>query len=105
MDAKDTIMKIAQVAEAVGWRAGVGGCETAGAIISYLSANPDRIEAFMQDGLLDALAPGGEPRDMHLNGRLTWHRMNGDVVAPADMRAAKASKDAAVGGNYSMTTT
>lgn len=90
MDAKAVILRIAQAAETIGWQAGVGGCETAGAIISYLSANPDRIDTFLHDGLLDALdTPGGDPRDMHLNGRLTWHSMSGDVVSPEYMRARK----------------
>lgn len=91
MDSKETILRIARVAEAVGWQAGVGGCETAGAIVSYLAANPDQIDTFLKDGLLAALE-AGDARDMHLNGRLTWHRRNGDVVSPANMRAVKAAK-------------
>lgn len=93
MDAKHTILRLAQVAEAIAWHAGVGGCETAGAIVSYLAANPERIDTFLTDGLLDALdAPAGHPRDLHLDGLLTWHKKDGDVISPAEARAARDAK-------------
>lgn len=90
LTARAVIERIAKVAEGIGFHAGVGGCETAGAIVSFLAANPDRIAVFLEDGFLDALEmPNGHPRDMHLNGCLTWHRRDGRVVSPAEARAAR----------------
>jgi len=66
--AAEVVERIAQVAEAVGMQAGVGGMETAGAIVSYLSNHPDLIEPFIA-GEISTL--DFSPRWL-VEGRLTW---------------------------------
>lgn len=79
------IERIAEVAEAIGWQAGVGGMETAGMIVSVLAEHPELIERFMNEGsglLIDGEF-GAE------KGRLTFHRMkDGKVTTPAELRSA-----------------
>jgi hypothetical protein len=67
------------MAEAISRQTGVGGIEVAGTIISYLAHNPDRTEHVLKHGIID------EP-DMWLNGRLTWHGQNGQIVTPEKAR-------------------
>lgn len=90
----DTIKKIADVAEHIGRCAGVGGCETAGAIVSYLAKHPDQVADFMEYGpdfLIDTA-----PADLWANGRLTFHRkLDGKVTTPQDLRIAKTVRDLA----------
>lgn len=64
----ETIERIAQVAEAVGMQAGVGGMETAGAIVSYLANHPDLIKPFVA-GKISTI--DFSPRWL-VEGRLTW---------------------------------
>ncbi len=85
----DTIKHIAEVADAFAAAAGVGGCETAGAIISYLAAHPDLVDRFMDDG--SGLLMEIDARRIHLDGLLTWHRRDGSVISPAEARAAISS--------------
>lgn len=80
------IERIADIAEAFGHQAGVGGMETAGQVVSYLSAHPDWIGAFMKGGVF-AL-----PADWFEHGRLTWHAANGKVVHPQEARLARKVK-------------
>jgi len=77
------IARIAEISEAVGWQADVGGSETAGQIISYLAAHPEQIETLLQGGIL-AL-----PLDWFENGKLTWQAMNGRIMHPRDARLAR----------------
>lgn len=89
----DTIKRIADVAEAVAWQAGVGGCETAGAIISYLAEHPDQVADFMEHGSSFLLEI--DARKLHATGRLTWHRGDGKVVTPQDLRISLTVRDLA----------
>lgn len=83
---EEVIQRIAQVANNIGIHAGVGGCETAGAMISFLAANPDRIPIFLRDGWIEAL---GDVRDPWSSGCLTFYRkLDGAVTTPEQLRAA-----------------
>jgi len=81
------IAKIAMDSHAVGWQAGVGGSETAGVIVSYLAAHPDRIPAFMagKESLLD----WGD--NHHRDGCLSWQGTDGKIWTPEAARAAATS--------------
>jgi hypothetical protein len=82
----DTIKRIADIAEAVGAQSGTGGCEMAGAIISYFAAHPDKVCDLFENGLVDTLGRD----DLWANGRLTFHRqLDGAVTTPQDLRIAK----------------
>lgn len=74
------IARLVNVSRAIGFQAGVGGRETAGAIASYLATSPDEIAPFM-DGELSPLDFKG---DWMRGGCLTWHGGNGKVVSPED---------------------
>ncbi|HCE09751.1 MAG TPA: hypothetical protein DEQ40_14355 [Oxalobacteraceae bacterium] len=90
----DTIKYIADVAEAFADAAGVGGVETAGAIISYLAAHPDMVGNFMEDG--PEFLMNVDARRIHADGRLTWHRGgDGKVVTPRDLRISLTVRDMA----------
>jgi hypothetical protein len=82
MTAEEFIQHLADVAEAVGIQAGVGGMETAGGIISYLAEHPESFQAFIAGGFL-AL-----PVDLRRSGRLTWHGADGRVFTPQQARLA-----------------
>lgn len=77
-DTNQLIERIANAAETFASLSGTGGMETAGLIISVLSANPDLIEPFFEN-------PG---ETMLLeefrwqNGRLSWHCKTGEVITP-----------------------
>lgn len=91
------VRELALASDTFAGMAGVGGVETAGGLISYLAANPEKIDLFMRHGihgLMDA-APGG-PRDFHAKGCLTWHRMgDGKVTTPQDLRIGLIVRDLA----------
>lgn len=74
---------VAKVSHALGWQAGVGGRETAGAIISYLAQHPEKLDAFMQDGVF------GWGDEWITGGCLTYHAADGKVWHPADARDAR----------------
>ncbi len=90
------IREIAVASDTLANMAGIGGVETAGSVISYLAANPDKIDLFMQQGIPGLMddAPGG-PRDLHARGCLTWHRKDGKVTAPQDLRISLIVRDLA----------
>lgn len=77
----DLLAKIAAVAEAVAWQAGVGAAETAGMIVSHLYEDPRLIERFMAEGtelLIDGtISPGG--------GRLSFYGADGVVRTPEEL--------------------
>lgn len=77
----EAIKFIARVAEAAGWQAGVGGMETAGLIVSYLDAHPDKVAEFLESGsgfLIDNRIRAEE-------GSLTWHTQGtGEVISPVE---------------------
>lgn len=83
----DFICHVATVSEAIGFQAGVGGRETAGAIISYLYDKPDKLDAFMKNGVF-----GWDSDEWVTGGRLTWQANDGKVWHPAEARAARAAK-------------
>ena len=86
MTPAEAIKRIADAASTVGWQAGIGACETAGAIVSYLAAHPEKVDQFFESGLLDTLGDD----DMWANGCLTFHRKgDGMVVTPQDLRVSR----------------
>lgn len=90
MSSEQTIKRIADVAEVVAMQAGVGACELAGAIVSYLSAHPEMTGDFMAHGIM-AL-----PADLWAEGRLTFHRrLDGKVTTPQQLRISKTVRDIA----------
>jgi len=83
--AEEFIKKCAQVANAVGIQANIGGMELAGQIVSVLAANPEHIDRFMRegaelmiDGTLDAK-----------NGCLTYLAINGNITSPSVARTER----------------
>lgn len=90
---QDFIAHVAKVSHAIGFQAGVGGRETAGAIISYLAQHPDKLDAFMQGGVF---AWGTD--EWITGGCLTWQANDGKVWHPADARAARAAEAALKAG-------
>lgn len=87
--AQKTILWIAEVAAAVGWQAGVGASETAGMIVSCLAARPELIERFMTEG--SSLLVEGEI--LPDKGKLTFHRIDGKVTTPQELRSAMTVRD------------
>lgn len=75
------IARIVNAARAIGFQAGVGGRETAGAIVSYLATSPDEIAPF----IAGELSPLDFAGDWMRGGCLTWHAVNGKVVSPEDL--------------------
>lgn len=91
---KAFIAYVAKVSAALSFQAGVGGRETAGAIISYLAKHPDKLDAFMEEGWFGL---GDDPRDVLTGGMLSWHGMDGKVWTPEEALAAQQAKEAARG--------
>lgn len=84
------IQKIAEIASAIGFQAGVSAMETAGALISVLAVHPEKVRPFLAGELsavddFDLLCPE--------KGCLTWLAMNGNLISPAAARAAKQQRD------------
>ena len=88
MTPEQVIQHIAKVAEAVGWQAGVGASETAGMIVSCLAAKPELVGRFMKEG--SGLLVSGEIAPEH--GSLTFHRMDGNVTTPDELRVARQAR-------------
>lgn len=82
--AEDFIKRCAEVANAVGYQAGVGASETAGHIISVLVAHPEHIDRFMRDG--SELFIDGTMRPE--NGSMTYLSRKGEVTSPVVLRQA-----------------
>ena len=79
------IARIVNVSRAIGWQAGVGGRETAGAIVSYLATSPDEIAPFVSGDL----SPLDFAGDWMRGGCLTWHASHGQVVSPEEFASTK----------------
>lgn len=92
MSPAETIARIAEIAEALAWQAGVGGQETAGGFVSYLAKHPEHVEAFLARGVFEL------PDDWFRNGCLTWYAMNGKVVTPEEARHAVTIKKMKIAG-------
>lgn len=75
-----SVAYLAKMASALAWQAGVGGMETAGGFVSYLAANPERVENFITGGASDL------PPSFHVEGCLSWHGMDGKIHHPRDIR-------------------
>jgi hypothetical protein len=88
MTPEEVINHIAKVARAVAWQAGVGASETAGMIVSCLAAKPELVQRFLEEG--SGLFVSGEIAPE--NGCLTFHRMNGDVTTPDDLRVSRQAR-------------
>jgi hypothetical protein len=86
-DPSRVIQRIAQAAHAIGWQAGVGGMETAGSIVSFLAANPERVAPF----LAGEESPCDWDEWLH-NGCLTWQGQSGKIVTPEEGRRARLIK-------------
>jgi len=82
--AEAVIERIAALAEAFAQKAGVGGMETAGQMVSYLATHPRDIEPCLRFGLMEL------PADWFQHGCLTWHAANGKIVHPEYARRAAA---------------
>ena len=83
MTPAEVIARIAEVAAAVGWQAGVGASELAGTIISVLAANPKLIDSFLTDGM--GLFIDGPMRLDAVNGCLTYRAMTGEILSPTEL--------------------
>lgn len=79
LSAREMIHRIAQAADTFGKAAGVGGMETAGAIVAYLDAHPQDIEPFLNGGIFEF------PQDWISKGNLTWHTADGRIVDRRDL--------------------
>lgn len=89
MTPAETIRKIAEIAEAVGRQAGVPGCETAGAIVSYLADHPEDVQKFFDGGILEL------PMDLWAQGRLTFYKKDGSIGTPQEARIGRVVRDLA----------
>jgi hypothetical protein len=82
---EQVIKRIAEVSEAIGFQAGVGGVETAGFIISTLAREPHLLARFMAEGaeliLDETINPG--------SGCLTYFARDGKIRRPVDARMAR----------------
>lgn len=91
MTPEEAIARVAQVAQAIGWQAGVGGMETAGTIVSYLAVHPERIAPFLAEGE----SPVDWPDFVH-GGCLTWHAQDGgELIHPTNLQRAPQAATAA----------
>lgn len=88
--AQAVIDRIAEIASIVSAQAGVGGSETAGHIVSYLSAHPEATERLWDDGFFFDL-----PDKFWMHGKLSWHRADGGVITPKQARMATIVRDLA----------
>lgn len=88
MTPEQVIARIAEVANTVGWQAGIGGSETAGMIVSCLAKRPELIERFLKEG--SELIIEGEIGPE--NGCLTFHRKDGKVTTPEQLRISRTVK-------------
>ena len=81
---REAVIRIARDAHVIGWQAGVGGMETAGAIVSYLAAHQEKIELYFAG----KESPIDWPNFTN-GGCLTWHAAeSGRIVHPSEARAA-----------------
>lgn len=71
---------LAQVASDTARQAGVGGMETAGAIVSYLARNPETVPILLAGG------PADLPIGFHVAGCLSWHGQDGKIHHPGELR-------------------
>jgi hypothetical protein len=86
MTPEETIRRIAEVAHAVSWQAGVGGMEIAGQIVSVLARHPEQIDAFLEHGtgwVIDTDLFGAE------HGCLTFYNTRGEITTPEKLHDAK----------------
>ena len=84
------LAKVIDIAEIIACQAGVGGMETAGALLSYLGRFPEKLPAFMAD---DFSIISDLPTDWLRQGRLTWHGADGKLYDPEWVRRQMAIKD------------
>lgn len=92
MTPEETIQRIAEAANAVGWQANIGGCDIAGVMVSFLAKHPERVGVFLRDGWLEAIGTDNP----WAAGCLTFHRkLDGKITTPQDLRISKAVRDLA----------
>lgn len=85
----DAIKKIAEVASAVGFQAGVPATDIAGQLVSFLYVHPEHVERFMREGA-----------ELFIDGTiqpewcgLTYRTGSGETLSPADLRRHKGISD------------
>lgn len=88
--AEDIIMKLAEVADAVGFAAGEPATEIAGHLVSFLAAQPVHIDRFMREGQ-ELMIDGTFTFDQ---GNLTYRALDGIIRHPDELRAAKEKSNA-----------
>ena len=91
MTPEQVIKIIAEFSDVTASNAGVGGCETAGLIVSALYANPELIPLFLENPSKTFHDHFERMRWEH--GALSWHAMNGEIVSPTDMRQSLGKRD------------
>ncbi len=75
-------------------RAGVGGAETVGHLISYLDERPEDLEPWLNGGFMEL------PPDWLVLGNLTYHGGNGKIWHPRDARYSRIVRKLAAGGEH-----
>ncbi|KQM37983.1 hypothetical protein [Sphingomonas sp. Leaf10] len=73
--------RLIECSVAIGWQAGVGGRETAGAIVSYLAVHPERLQSFIDCNE----NPFDWGEEWIKGGVLTWQTKDGRIIDPADL--------------------
>jgi hypothetical protein len=81
----EVILRIAQVAHAIGWQANVGGMELAGQFVSVLARHPDLIDRFLAEGSELCIEGLMGPE----RGCLTFYNMKGEITTPQELSAAR----------------
>lgn len=84
-DIQNFIEKVATISTAVGFQSGEPALEYAGHIISVLAAHPEQIDRFMTEGS-ELFVDGTFGFE---KGSLTYRTMDGRIVHPSVLRAAK----------------
>lgn len=82
------VQRIAQVAEAVSWQAGIGGMEFAGQLVSVFAKHPEMIAPFLEggSGFLLENEIGAEL------GCLTFYNQAGEITTPETLARARTAR-------------
>lgn len=82
---REMINKLAEVATAVGWQANEPAVEMAGHLVSFLYANPEHIDRFMEEGS-ELFVDGTFSFEA---GSLTYRALNGQILSPKQLRESQ----------------
>lgn len=91
-DGQKVIRKIAEVAAAMGDGAGEPAQELAGHIVSFLYANPEELESFMEEGTLYFLNREHGTKALFESGALSYRARNGQIMTPSELRKHKGTQ-------------